>query len=144
MNNIDIFNHFAAAFEAAVKDDNWSRLGDYLAEDATYLNVGGPDPKSEGRDAIIKFLREDVTNNDRRFDSRTLIALTEPAIKGERLSRKWCCTYTLEGAPDLVVEGEARYRFEDSLIKEIEEEVTSESIKNLEKWMENYGDRLLT
>ena len=143
MNNIDIFNHFAAAFEATVKDDNWSRLGGYLAEDATYLNVGGPDPKSEGRDAIIKFLKKDVANSDRRFDSRTLIALTEPAIKGDRLSRKWRCTYTLEGAPDLVVEGEARYRFEDSLIKEIEEEITGESMQNLQKWMGSYGDKLL-
>ncbi|NNJ94112.1 MAG: hypothetical protein HKP57_05155 [Halobacteria archaeon] len=34
---IDTFESFAADFEAAVADDNWSRLEKYLAGDATYL-----------------------------------------------------------------------------------------------------------
>ena len=142
MSNIDIFNNFAAAFESAVEDDNWSRLEEYLAEDVTYLNVGGPDPKSVGCDAVIYFLRNDVSNTDRRFDTRTLVALTQPKTEGDRLSRQWRCTYTLEGVPDLVFEGEARYRFQNNLIKEIEEEVTIESMHNLEKWMEKYGEKL--
>lgn len=142
MSNIDIFNDFAAAFESVVEDDNWSSLEEHLTEDATYLNVGGPDPKFEGRDAVIGFLKEDVSNTDKRFDTRTLVALTEPKIEEDRLSRQWRCTYTLEGAPDLVIEGEARYRFENNLIKEIEEEATSESIQNLEMWMDKYGEKL--
>ncbi len=142
MNNIDTFNDFAAAFEAAVIDGNWARIEKYLAEDATYLNVGGPDPKCEGREAIIAFLKEDVSNTDRRFDERVLIALTPPATEGDRLSRQWRCTYSLAEAPDLVVEGEARYLFDDGLIKEIEEEITSESMRNVEEWMGKYGSRL--
>ena len=142
MGIIDTFESFAAEFEAAVEDDNWSRLEKYLAEDATYLNVGGPDPKCEGRDAIIAFLRVDVANNDRRFDSRTLVALKPPTADGNRLSRQWRCTYTLAGAPDLVVDGEARYVFEGNLIKEIEEEVTTVSMQKFGEWMQKYGDRL--
>ena len=142
MGIIDTFESFAAEFEAAVEDDNWSRLEKYLAEDATYLNVGGPDPKCEGRDAIIAFLKIDVANNDRRFDTRTLIALTPPTAEGNRLSRQWRCTYTLAGAPDLVVDGEARYVFEGNLIKEIEEEVTTVSMQKFSEWMQKYGDRL--
>ena len=142
MGIIDTFESFAAEFEAAVEDDNWSRLEKYLAEDATYLNVGGPDPKCEGRDAIIAFLKIDVANNDRRFDTRTLIALTPPTAEGNRLSRQWRCTYTLAGAPDLVVDGEARYVFEGNLIKEIEEEVTTVSMQKFGEWMQKYGDRL--
>jgi hypothetical protein len=46
---ITIFESFAAAFESSLLDDDWSRLEKYLAEDATYLNVGGPDPKCIGR-----------------------------------------------------------------------------------------------
>ncbi len=65
MGIIDTFESFAADFEAAVENDDWSRLERYLAEDATYLNVGGPDPKCEGREAIIAFLRADVSNTDR-------------------------------------------------------------------------------
>ena len=142
MNNIDTFNGFAAAFEEAVEDDNWTRLEKYLANDATYLNVGGPDPKSEGRDTVVAFLKTDVANTDRRFDKRTLTALSSPVTEGDSLSRQWRCTYSLSETPDLVVEGEARYLFENGLIKEIEEEVTSDSMQKLGEWMEKYGDRL--
>jgi ketosteroid isomerase-like protein len=142
MGIINRFESFAADFEAAVEDDDWSRLGKYLTENATYLNVGGPDPKCEGRDAILAFLKADVANSDKRFDSRSLIALTPPTAEGNRLSRQWRCTYTLAGVPDLVVEGEARYVFEGELIKAIEEEITPASMQNLGEWMQQYGDRL--
>ncbi len=138
----EIFESFAADFEAAVRDDNWAPLAAYLAEDATYLNVGGPDPKCEGRAAILDYLRRDVSNSDRRFDTRTLVALSPPTADGNRLSRRWRCTYTLAGTPELVVEGEARYRFEGGFIKEIEEAPTAASIQNVSDWMQKYGDRL--
>jgi len=144
MNNIDIFNGFAAAFEEAVEDDNWRRLEKYLADDATYFNVGGPDPKSEGRDAVVAFLKTDVANTDRRFDKRALTALSSPVTEGDSLSRQWRTIYSLSETPDLVVEGEARYLFENGLIKEIEEEVTNDSMQKLGEWMKKYGDRLHT
>ena len=142
MEIIHRFERFAADVEAAVQDDNWTRLEEHLADDATYLNVGGPAPKCQGRDAIIAFLRADVANTDRRFDSRTLVALGPPTAKSNRLSRRWRCTYTLAGTPDLVVEGEARYRFEADLIKEVEQELTAASAQHMNEWMRKYGDRL--
>jgi hypothetical protein len=142
MDIVEQFERFAADFEAAVWDDDWSRLERYLAEGATYVNIGGPDPKCEGRSAILAFLKEDVANSDRRFDSRTLVALTPPIADGERLSRRWRCTYSLAGAPDLIVEGEARYRFDGGLIQAIEEEVTPDSMQAVMAWMQTYGDRL--
>lgn len=138
----DTFEKFSSDFEAAVEGDYWSRLEKYLAKNATYVNIGGPDPKARGRDAIIAFLKADVSSTDRRFDSRTLIALTPPKSKGDRLSRQWRCTYTLAGTPDLVIEGEARYRFEGELIKEIEEELTPASMERHNEWMQKYGDKL--
>lgn len=142
MGIVDTFEHFAADFEAVIEDDDWSRLEKYLAEDATYVNIGGPDPKCEGRDAIIAFLKADVSHTDRRFDTRTLVALTPPTAEENRLSRRWRCSYALTGVPDLVVEGEARYLFEGNLIKEIEEELTAVSMQNVNAWMQKYGDRL--
>ncbi len=142
MTIIDRFEAFAAEFEAAIQDDDWARLEKYLAEDATYLNVGGPDPKSLGRQAVLAYLQADVSAVDRRFDHRELTALTPPVTQGNRLSRQWRCTYRLAGAPDLVVEGEARYLFEGDLIKEIEEEPTADSFQRLAEWMEQYGDLL--
>jgi hypothetical protein len=142
MRPIDRFESFAADFEATVQDGDWSRLEEHFAKDATYFNVGGPDPKAIGRAAILDFLRQDVTNTDRRFDTRTLVALTPPTVDGKRLSRRWRCIYSLAGTPDLVVEGEARYVFEGDLIKEIEEEATADSMQNLMEWMQTYGEKL--
>ena len=142
MGIIDIFESFALDFESTVKDDNWLRLEKYFLEDATYLNVGGPDPKCIGRAEILAYLKEDVSNTDRRFDTRTLIALTPPSADGNRLSRQWRVTFTLAGASDLIIEGEARYLFEGDLIKEIEEEPTTVSMQKMNEWIEKYGDRL--
>ena len=142
MSNVDRFEQFAAAFEATVEDDKWSRLEPYLAENVTYVNVGGPDPECEGRRAVIAFLQADVSNIDRKFDTRKLVALTPPSAKGDRLSRRWRITYTLAGAPDLILEGEARYLFEGDLIKGIEEELTPASMQEMRAWMARYGTRL--
>ena len=142
MSIIDRFEAFASEFAAAVQDDDWSRLKKYLAEDATYLNVGGTDPKSVGCQAVLAYLKADVSVVDRHFDHRDLVALTPPVAEGNRLARRWRCTYRLAGAPNLVVEGEARYLFEGDLIKEIEEEPTAASIQKLAEWMEQYGDLL--
>ena len=142
MDIIKTFENFAAGFEATVEDDDWSRLEKYLTEDVTYVNVGSPDPKSRGRSAVLDFLKADVANTDRRFDSRTLKALTPPKVEGNRLSRRWRCTYTLAGAPDLVIDGVARYIFEGDLIKEIEEEVNSAAMQKVAEWIQKYGDGL--
>ena len=142
MNIVDVFQNFAADFEATIEDDDWSRLEKYFADDATYLNVGGPDPICNGRDAIIAFLKKDVAESDRCFDSRTLVALTPPKTAGNRLSRRWRATYTLSGAPDLVIDGEARYLFEGNLIKAIEEEINVEMMQRLDEWMQNHADKL--
>jgi hypothetical protein len=108
------------------------------------LNAGGPDRKCEGCEAILAYLKNDVSNNDRLFDSRTLIAITLPVTEGNRLSRRWRCIYVLADTPDLVVEGEARYVFEGDLIKEIEEEPTSASMQRVDEWLQKYGDNLNT
>lgn len=142
MEIVERFEQFAEDFEAAVNDGNWQRLKTHLAEDATYENSGYPASKCTGRDAVVAYLKEDVTNTDLRFDSRTHTPLTSPQTSDNRLCRKWRCIYTLAGVPDLVVEGEARYLFEDGLIKAIEEEPTPFSILAIDDWMQKYDQRL--
>lgn len=138
----EIFEKFAADFEKTLQDDNWDRLEKYFAESATYINIGFNQSKQIGREAILEFLKEDISSSDRRFDTRTHIALTSPVVNGNRLSREWRCTYTLSGVRDLVVEGEARYLFEGHLIKEVEQELTPESMHTLAQWMRDNGDML--
>jgi hypothetical protein len=142
MSIVDRFNAFAADFESCVADDNWARLEEYFVADASYWNVGGPDPKITGRAAILDYLRDNVASTDRRFESRNLEAITDPAVAGNKLSRKWRVTYTLQGAPDLVLEGEARYEFEGKLIRSLEEEATPASLQKYMEWMQKYGSKL--
>ena len=142
MSILNQFNAFAADFESCIADDNWARLEKYFFDDASYWNVGGPDPKITGRGAILDYLRDNVANNDRRFDSRDLEAKTEPAVAGNKLSRKWRVTYRLSGAPDLVLEGAARYVFAGELIRSLEEGVTPDSMRQYIEWMQKSGSRL--
>lgn len=142
MSIIDLFESFATDFETCVADDAWERLAKHFAENATYWNVGGPDPRIKGRLEIVSFLKNDVANNDRRFDTRTLEAISKPTVVGNNLSRRWRCTYTLEGVPDLVLEGEAKYEFVSGLISSLEEEITSASIERYAQWIKQYGSRL--
>ena len=139
MNIADRFNSFAADFELCVADDHWERLEAYYADDATYLNVGSTDSVIKGRSEIFRYFKKDVSSTDRRFDSRSLEAIAEPDVSGNRLCRRWRCTYTLAGAPDLVVEGEARYEFDGDLIRSLEEALTPESMRRYEAWMEQFG-----
>lgn len=144
INLIDRFNSFAEDFEACVTGDDWQKLGEYFTEDATYWNVNGPDPVVKGRMAIVEYLKADVSNNDRRFDSRNLQALSEPKVVGNTLSRLWRCTYTLAGSPDLVTEGEARYEYSGGLISSLEEQITQTSMERYAEWMDKFGARLQT
>jgi len=70
------------------------------------------------------------------------VAVTSPRTNGNRLSRRWRCTYTLAKAPDLVVEGEARYLFANGLIKEIEEHLSPVSLRAVNDWMKQHGGKL--
>ena len=139
MSIIDRFNSFAADFEICIADDHWERLEAYFADNATYSNVGSSDSGIKGRSAIVGYFKTDVSNTDRRFDSRKLEAIAEPSVVGNKLSRLWRCTYTLAGAPDLIVEGEARYEFDGDLIRSLEERITPESMRRYEAWMEEFG-----
>ena len=142
MDTKKVFENFAADFERTIVDDDWTRLGKYFADDATYINVGEQKGKLQGPTNIIRYLKENVENTDRKFESRTLIALTEPRVEGNRLNRKWRAVYTLTGVPDLVVEGEARYLIEDGLIKQAEQELTPESAQIYAQWMNENGDKI--
>ena len=133
------FQAFAADFEVCVADDRWERLENYLAEDAIFVNAGTGDAPIVGKAAIVDYFRRDVSGTDRRFDSRRREAVTEPKVDGNRLRRRWRCTYTLTDAPDLVVEGEARYEFQGDLIQSMEQRLAPDALQRYVAWMEEYG-----
>ena len=58
------FLEYAAAFEEAVRTDDWAALEAFFTEDAVYEVIGSPtfEVRHEGRDAVFASLVEDAGN----------------------------------------------------------------------------------
>ena len=55
---------------------------------------------------------------------------------------RWAAIYTLDGAPECRMEGEARAVFEEDRISLLEDKVTDEQGQRLGAYMEAHGDKL--
>ena len=113
------FLSFAAAFEEAYGDDDWSRLEPFLTEDAVYEVTGG-DPlggRWEGRAAVLEQFQDICARFDKRFDSRQTEIVGAPEIQPGTMRFEWRATYTLAGNPDLVIGGVETAEFEGDRIR---------------------------
>ncbi len=119
MNPVQRFIEFAAAFEKSFVDDDWSRLEDFLTEDAVYEVTGGPPlgGRWEGRNAVLAQLKASCDGLDRRFDERKTELLGAPVAEGDSVTFAWRGTYVLAGKPDLVFGGTERVEFERDRIR---------------------------
>lgn len=119
MNLIQRFIEFAAAFEKTYVDDDWTRLGSFLTDDAVYEVTGGPPlgGRWEGRDAVLAQLKASVDGLDRRFDARRTELRGAPRVDGDTVTFEWRGTYRLEGKPDLVFGGTERVEFDGDRIR---------------------------
>jgi hypothetical protein len=138
------FASYAADFEKVFVSDDWVLLKQYFAEDACYITRGFTNTETQGRDAVLKTLQNNVANFDRLFDSRELTTLTGPNVDKYRLSRNWQCRFTLAGAPDLVIQGVETVTYVGELIVQLEEEIVAESQKNISAWLRRYQSKLAT
>ena len=123
MNLTERFLAFAIAFEKTYVDDDWARLEPFFTEDAVY-DVPGEPPLGghwEGRAAVLVHLREVLVDFDKRFDSRITEIVGAPEVGDGEFAFEWRATYTLAGAPDLVIGGRERALFEDDRIRYLED-----------------------
>jgi len=143
-NTIARFGEYAAAFEEAFKGDDWSVLEPYFTEDAVYELFGGPPfaGRHEGRDAIFSALKASLDSFDRRFDTRELDLLEGPEIRDDAVWMHWRVTYTLEGAPELSIEGEERAYFDGDRIRRLEDQFADEASKTTLAYFEQYAAKL--
>ena len=144
MSIAELFQSYAEDFELTFVDDDWSRLEKYFTENAIYETGGAFASKHVGRERALRALKENISGFDRRCDSRTLETIEGPQIDGDTLSRRWRCTFTIHGAPDLIIIGDERAHFEGSQICHLEEVLSEDSQVALGKWIEAHRSKLLS
>jgi hypothetical protein len=134
------FFEYAAAFDKAYADDDWTRLEPYFTDDAVYAVTGGPPlgGRFEGRDRVISHLRESVEELDRRFAERRIEPLAEPEIEGDTVSLRWRCTYVKTWSPDLVFDGTERATFAGDRIRLLEDIVDDGTDGRIQAYLKKY------
>lgn len=144
MSLIDRFGAYAAAFENAYKTDDWSLIEPYFTEDAVYEIPGGPPlgVRYEGRAEVLKGLHKAVDDFDRRFGSRGLELLEGPVLRGDGVWIRWRGIYTLEDAPDFLMEGEETATFDDDRIKHLEDRMAEGTAERSLAYMRAHGAKL--
>ena len=113
MSQIERFLHYAQEFEKTYKDDDWSRLDVFFADDAVYEVKNAPFAcRVGGRDAIFHAIRKSLNGFDRRMDSRRIELLAPPTQTDDAVQIHWAVTYTHGDQPPLRIEArtEARYQ----------------------------------
>jgi len=125
MDPVARFLEYAAAFEQTYRDDQWERLGEYFSEDAVYSVDGGPpfEGRWEGREAVIRRLRESVNEFDRRFDERVVEVIGAPRLERDCVSIDFAVRYSSAGRSDLRVEGSERAIFRGDRISRLEDSI---------------------
>ncbi len=120
MNDVERFERYAADFEVAFENDDWSVVGRHFAEDAVYETLAGPPMGGchEGRDAVLASMKQTLDGFDRRFDSREVAFIEGPEMRGGNVWLRARVIYAVAGAPDLVLEGEETATFNgDGIIR---------------------------
>ncbi len=136
------FGAYAAAFERAYADDDWSVIEPFFTDDAVYAVNGGPPlgGRAEGRAAVVEKLRSNVNGLDRRFATRELELVGNPEIGQTRFSFGWRATYGQPGCPDFVLDGHEHAEFVGDRIQHLEDRVVEGSDERFAEYAKRYLD----
>lgn len=144
LSNIPRFLAYAAAFENAYKDDQWSALEEFFSPDAVY-EIGLPllgSERCEGRDAILSWFPDVLDRFDRKFESRELKPLEGPREEGSEVWLRGAATYRSPGLPDFVLVLKETARFEGDRIVHLEDRYTSEMEAETRLYLKEYSEKL--
>jgi ketosteroid isomerase-like protein len=138
------FGEYAAAFEVAFENDDWSAVEPYFSEDTVYEILGGPPfaGKWEGRKAVLEYLKASLDGFDRRFETRELELLEGPELRDGAVWIRWRGTYRAGDAPPFVMEGEETARFRGERIAHLEDRFESGAAEKLAAWMDANAAKL--
>ncbi len=144
MNNIQRFAAYAAAFEKAYIDDDWSEVAGYFARNAVY-EIGLPllgMERAEGRDAIIVWFKDVLDRFDRHFTSRELTLLDGPREDGDTVWIGSYATYAADGVPSFELHIDESIRFEDGLIVHLEDHYKPEMVEGTLAYVLRHAETL--
>jgi len=139
MGMIERFMEYAATLEQAYRDDDWSRLAPYFAENATYRSYYGADLEVTGRDGVLKQFHSDAESFDRKFDSRRVEYFDGPREERGGVFTKWKVTYSKSGVPDLVLTGTETAVFSGDEIILLEGDYAPDTFGEFGAWLTKHG-----
>jgi len=140
MQAASVFAAYAAAFEEAYEDDDWTRLEAFFTPDASYAVSGGPPLGGRwvGSSEVIAQLRSAVNELDRRFDERRVEAIGQPEISDTVFEMGWRATYEKDGCPDLVIGGREIATFEGQRIATLADEMDEGVDESIQAYLARY------
>jgi hypothetical protein len=140
MNPLQRFGAYAQDFEATFKDDDWSRLAQYFAPDATYEVSGDPFTCTiHGRDAIFTGIKKSLDGFDRRFASREIALEGAPVVEGETVSLSWSVTYGRPDAPPFILRGRSSATYADGRIARLADSYDATASASFRTWLAQHG-----
>jgi hypothetical protein len=143
MTPLQRFFVYAQDFEATVKDDDWSRLEQYFAPDATYEVSGDPFTcRLMGREAIFKGIKKSLDGFDRRFATREVALEGAPVVEGDTVSLSWAVTYGRPGSPPLVLHGRSSATYADGRIARLADSYEAPALASASAWLRQHGSDL--
>jgi ketosteroid isomerase-like protein len=138
------FAEYAAAFEEAIRSDNWSGVAPFFAEDACYTTelpppLGG---RFEGRVAILAYFKHILDAFDRRFATRESLPGGGSHEDGNTLSFHGRVRWTAPGRPDLIFAAEEQVTFRGEVIVDLVDRYDAESVATIAAYLREHGPAL--
>jgi hypothetical protein len=138
------FAAYAAAFEKAYVDNNWTEVATFFAENAVY-DIGLPilgRERVEGRDEIIDWFKDVLDRFDRRFAGRELHLLEGPREEGDTVWIGGYATYSADGVPSFDLHLNESIRDENGLIVHLRDHYQADMTERVVSYVTRYGDAL--
>lgn len=139
MGMIERFVEYTVALEEAYQTDDWSRLGSYFAQNATYRSYYGADLEVTGRDGVLKQFQSDAESFDRKFDSRVVEYFDGPREERGGVFTLWRVTYSKADVPDLTLTGKEMATFIGDEITLLEGHYLPETFDDFSSWLTEHG-----
>jgi hypothetical protein len=144
LSRIPLFAAYAAAFEKAYENDDWSVVEPFFTESAVYdVSLGAPfGGRFEGRDAILAYFKRILDQFDRRFETREIALIEGPREDGDSVWIRGSARYRAAGVPELFFELEETAHFDDQRIRLLEDRYDGATERAVDAYLEEHGAAL--
>jgi hypothetical protein len=142
--SIPRFAEYAAAFEKAYANDDWSVIEPYFTEDAVYEVHAAPPfgGRFEGRPAILAYFKRILDGFDRRFASREVQLLEGPRETDGSVWLRGRAIYQKPGVPELAFDLEETAHFLGDRIRLLEDDYDAATEARVLRYLAENGAKL--